>query len=289
MPTPFPYRWTLALGLLLVAVGWTASWTERTPLAHNGFFPLWLGYVLVVDALVGVRTGSSLLTRSPRAFALLFLCSIPFWWIFELLNLRLGNWSYRLPHEYGWLAYHAEASLAFSTVVPAIFETAELYATLIRRPLPLEGRRLAPGRRGWFGFVGAGAVMLALVLLLPDTFFPLVWISLFFIVDPAVHLVGGRSIASQVASGRWRTVWLLFAASLTCGFFWEMWNWRAMPKWTYSIPYAEWFRIFEMPLLGYGGYLPFALEAYALVKLVDRFAPFQPAGFLRFDQADPDR
>jgi hypothetical protein len=34
------------------------------------------------------------------------------------------------------------------------------------------------------------------------------------------------------------------------------------------VPYANWFHIFEMPLLGYGGYLPFALELYALYHLI---------------------
>lgn len=34
------------------------------------FFPLWLGYILTVDALVLRQRGTSLLTRSPKSFAL---------------------------------------------------------------------------------------------------------------------------------------------------------------------------------------------------------------------------
>lgn len=288
MPKSCRYRWTITIGLLLVAVSWSASWSGRSPLAYHAFFPIWLGYVLVVDALVGFRSGSSLLTRSPRAFAALFICSIPFWWMFELLNLRLDNWRYELPYRYSWLAYHAEASLAFSTVIPAIFETAELWNSLVRRRLPLAGRRLDPPPLGWLSFSAAGLVMLLLVLGWPHRFFPLAWISLFFLVDPLVHLAGGRSIAANVATGGWRVVWLLFAAGITCGFFWEMWNARAMPKWTYDISYADSLHVFEMPLLGYGGYLPFALETYALVALVDRIVPFLPAGYLRFAGAERD-
>lgn len=33
-------------------------------------------------------------------------------------------------------------------------------------------------------------------------------------------------------------------------------------------PMGEWLHVFEMPLLGYGGYLPFALELYALYHWV---------------------
>ena len=61
---------------------------------------------------------------------------------------------------------------------------------------------------------------------------------------------------------------LLALGALVCGFFWEMWNYYSFPKWTYHTPGAEFLKIFEMPLLGYGGDIPFALELYALKILV---------------------
>ncbi|NBC16474.1 MAG: hypothetical protein GVY18_04055, partial [Bacteroidetes bacterium] len=65
------------LGLVLVAVFWALNWGLTGLRTHLLFFPLWLGYILTVDALVLRRRGTSLLTRSPRWFVLLFLCSIP--------------------------------------------------------------------------------------------------------------------------------------------------------------------------------------------------------------------
>jgi len=56
----------------------------------------------------------------------------------------------------------------------------------------------------------------------------------------------------------------LLAAGLMCGFFWEFWNYWAITKWYYNVPYVGFFKIFEMPILGYLGYLPFALELYAM-------------------------
>ena len=47
-----------------------------------------------------------------------------------------------------------------------------------------------------------------------------------------------------------------------------MWNFYSYPKWVYHVPYVDFLRIFEMPLLGYGGYLPFGLELFALYQLV---------------------
>ena len=57
-------------------------------------------------------------------------------------------------------------------------------------------------------------------------------------------------------------------AALVCGFFWEMWNFYSLARWTYSIPYVQRFHLFEMPILGYGGYLPFGLECLVVGTLV---------------------
>jgi hypothetical protein len=49
-----------------------------------------------------------------------------------------------------------------------------------------------------------------------------------------------------------------------CGFFWEFWNYFAIVKWKYNIPYVGFLKIFEMPILGYLGYIPFALSLYSM-------------------------
>ena len=46
-------------------------------------------------------------------------------------------------------------------------------------------------------------------------------------------------------------------AGLFCGFFWELWNAHSLARWEYTIPWVDRFHLFEMPLLGYAGYLPF--------------------------------
>jgi hypothetical protein len=47
-----------------------------------------------------------------------------------------------------------------------------------------------------------------------------------------------------------------------------MWNIYAFPKWIYHVPPFEFLYVFEMPLLGYGGYVPFGLELFAFYQLV---------------------
>lgn len=43
---------------------------------------------------------------------------------------------------------------------------------------------------------------------------------------------------------------------------------KSLPKWIYDTPGVNFLHIFEMPLLGYLGYLPFSLELYSIYKLV---------------------
>src|SRR5438045_538208 len=84
----------LWVGLLLLAIFWPLNWCLPGMRTAYLFFPLWLGYILVVDGLVLNRTGTSLWTRSRLDFALLFVVSAPVWWLFEMINRRTGNWQY---------------------------------------------------------------------------------------------------------------------------------------------------------------------------------------------------
>jgi hypothetical protein len=269
-------------------MAWPIAWFGPVRFGEHSFFPLWLGYILTVDGLVERRTGSSLLRRSGWRFVGLFLVSIPFWWIFEAVNDHLGNWEYLWPRDNGPVEHQIHASIAFSTVVPALFETAELYwSTGWPRRLG-RWRQFAPSRQGLIGFILAGLAMFLVPLFFPKQTFPLVWLGLFFLLDPLINLLGGRSISAQVARGRWDTVVALFSAGITCGFFWEMWNVLSMPKWVYHVPLLDRPKLFEMPLLGYGGYFPFALEVYATVQALNLLFRLLPAGFLRFDDIPSD-
>ena len=166
------------------------------------------------------------------------------------------------------LAYGLLASLAFSTVIPAVFGTAELVASTRFFHQSRRGPRLTPDRPTTLGFFLAGWVMLFLMLIWPSYFFPFLWLSVYFILEPLNIWSGNRSLARWTQAGDWRPVYALWAGSLVTGFFWEFWNFWSYPKWVYTVPSVDFWHIFEMPLLGYGGYLPFALELHALYHLI---------------------
>src|SRR3954452_14483531 len=98
-----PQGW---VGLLLIAVCWPLNWCLPGMRTAYLFFPLWLGYVLVVDGLVLSRTGTSLWTASRREFGFFFVVSSPVWWLFELLNSRTGNWEYLGSPVFSQLEYY---------------------------------------------------------------------------------------------------------------------------------------------------------------------------------------
>jgi hypothetical protein len=251
-------------GLLLIAVCWPLNWMVPGVRTSWLFFPLWLGYILVVDALVSIRAGNSLWSRSRKSFVLLFCFSVPIWWLFELINLRTANWQYLGRELFNPLKFNLLCTIAFSTVVPAVFETAELIQTFRWTHFFNSGPRVAATPRLFVVLFVAGLVMLISLLAWPKIFYPFTWISLVLIFEPINHWTGRPHFLKKLSDGDWRIVLSLALGALICGFFWEMWNYYSFPKWVYHTPGTEFLRIFEMPLLGYGGYIPFALELYAL-------------------------
>jgi len=256
-----PQLW---IGLALIALFWPLNWLLDGLRTHLLFFPLWLGYALAVDGLVWLRKGSSLLRRNWRAYVGLFLASAPFWWLFEAVNLRTQNWHYLGEDQIIWSLRIILRTFSFSTVIPAVFGTAELVSTWgwVQR-LP-KGPVIRPVRPVLIAFFLVGVATLLLLLIWPHIFFPLVWLSVYFILAAVNAALGYRSLGRRTAFGDWRPPVALMLGALLCGFFWEMWNYYAFPKWIYDVPPFEFLYIFEMPLLGYGGYLPFGLELFAL-------------------------
>ncbi len=261
------------VGIILVGLFWYFNWGLPGLRTHWAFFPLWLGYILTVDALVFIRKGSSCFTRNPRSFALLFPLSAPLWWIFEAVNVRTQYWLYTPIGSFSDLEYYLYCTLNFSVVLPAVLITTQFFLTSSRL------RRLRPGwkvgRRPYAAllFFLLGWAMLAATLIWPQHGMAFLWMSLFFILDPVNLWLGRPSLIRKTAEGDWRLVFALWLGGLTCGFFWELWNYYSSPKWLYQVPYVDFWYVFEMPLLGYLGYLPFALELYAMYAFFEGWLP----------------
>ncbi len=269
------------LGLGLIAIFWTINWTAEGPRSHWAFAPLWVGYCLTVDALVYLRKGSSLLTRSWRKYAGLFLISAPVWWLFEIINLRLNNWHYHGGELFTPLQFSAWATLSFTTVIPAVFGSAELIGSFDFIKKLGRGPVIRPNRPNTRVFFISGLVLFTVMLIWPQYFFPFVWLSLYFILEPINIWLGNRNLGRWTEKGDWRPVVTLWLGVLMTAFFWEMWNYFSYPKWIYHLPWGQFWHVFEMPFLGYGGYLPFSLELYAVYHLVNGFVGERDSDYVR--------
>jgi len=259
----------------------------------------WWSYIFTIDAVIYRLKGNSLIMNRRREFLLMIPWSIFIWLIFEAANLSLKNWYYiNLPHSLieRWLGY----AIAYGTVLPGLFETTELLETLglfkkstgrmtytvtlieANGVIPAKagiqkntGFRVKPGMTisRWLLIVLIlfGVFCLSSSILMPGYFFPLIWIGFILLLEPFNYSFGGRSLLRDLEEGNPRKIYLLLSAGLICGLLWEIWNFWALSKWIYTVPFFEEAKGFEMPFLGFLGFLPFAIEAYVMYNFISLF------------------
>jgi hypothetical protein len=249
----------------LVALRLT-QWT--TPLC-------WWGYILAIDAVIWKLQGHSLLSHRRREFWRQLPLSIAFWLIFEVYNLHLDNWTYvGLPMR--WWEAGLGALIAYATIMPGLFLTAELLGTcgaFERFRVP----PFVPSNRLLYILMLLGFACLMGPILVPRDIarylFAPVWIGFILLFEPVLYASSGDSLLRDLTEGRLQRVLCLVAAGYLCGFLWEFWNYWATAKWVYTAPFTEDVRFFEMPLAGFLGFGPFAWEfaaMYATVRLLGR-------------------
>jgi hypothetical protein len=242
----------------------------------------WAPFLWVIDRILLFRKNQCYFSGvweagKLRRLGWLFAASTTFWLIFEVFNFRINNWIYVGLPQAAWIRWPGYA-LSYATVLPGVFFLAELIDTFVPKKNPGPDLLYVEiiGRR-WSLWVGLG--MLTLPLLWPRFFFPLVWGSLFFLLEPVVQVWGGHSLLQDWKNKRWVKTASLLLAGLICGLFWESCNMGAGAKWRYTIPYVDFFKIGEMPILGFLGFPPFALELFIMhqfaQKLWQRLQPGQ--------------
>lgn len=269
--TPLPARaWA---GMAIILAG-EALLFQRAPWLTIYFTPIvWTGYLLLADGLLFSLEGQSRMGNDVRGFLALAVWSVPLWLLFEAYNLRLSNWTYvGLPESallralgYVW---------SFATIWPAIYLTADLLRALGM----FQGRAsqaLVTSRRTRHAMIFAGLVMVTVPVLLPAAvgqyLFGAVWLGFIFLLDPLNYEWGGRSLLGDLERGSRGLFYSLLASGLVCGLLWEFWNYWAEAKWLYIFPIFQDWKIFEMPLLGYLGFPPFALECFVMYEFLRTF------------------
>ena len=244
-------------------------------LARHGAEPIatwlypvaWWLIIVAIDGLVARRKGESLLSSGAREAAFVVAASVCFWLVFELCNVRVENWYYvHLPR---FLPLRALGSaFSFATVLPAIFEVADLleaYGLFAAEPAPA----VVVPARVWRSLPAVGASMLVLCLLWPRFFYPLLWIAPLLLVEGLLHRAGAPSLLSDWESGQTRRLKILACSGIVCGLLWEALNAQSRAHWCYTVPGFGWPYYFRMPAAGLAGFVPFALCCYSFFLLSD--------------------
>ena len=285
--TPRPYHFPRAgyAGAAALLMAEVLLFADVEPVATY-FTPMaWTGYIFWADAAVFSLRGKSLWQTRRSEFACLALASIPLWLIFEAYNLRLANWVYvGLPEN--WFARQLGYAWAFATIWPGIFETATLLRALgvIRSSAfaahtahsSETSRNFSPAldrfkRAASFW----GIILLTVPLMAPSRIgaylFGAVWLGFILLLEPINYRLGRESLWRDWEQGNTSRLKALLAAGLICGLLWEFWNYCAQARWVYMVPILPEWKIFAMPLLGYLGFPPFAVECFVMFAFL---APF---------------
>ncbi|MBU0457793.1 MAG: hypothetical protein ABH824_07730 [Nanoarchaeota archaeon] len=256
------------IGLILIVFVEINFFLKIEPFARWYFPIVWVGYILLVDAIIYHISKESYLMNKKKQIFLMLILSALIWWMFEYINFRLGNWDYiniKLFISdfekllFGWIS--------FSTVIPAVFETVHLLTTVhLFDALKLKNKHMIT-KRLLYGMICAGVISFILIMAFPKYLFPSIWVSFYLILDPINCLHKQPSIIKHLKDRKLSIPIALFVGGILCGLLWEFWNFWALPKWIYTFPWGG-PKIFEMPILGYLGYAPFAWELYAMYYFV---------------------
>ncbi|MGE5610129.1 MAG: hypothetical protein ACM359_12815 [Bacillota bacterium] len=258
-------------------LGYAARWV-----AVNMTALVWVGYILLLEGLLTYQRGRSPVRSRPHHFAMLCLASVFIWCIFDWVNFySIRAWRYiGMPPTFAQrvLGY----VVAFGAIVPGMLMSGQVLLSLglfdwaasrsYRRGRASESQVMkAPS--GAFNIVlvislVAGVVMFVWPWVHPDPITNLtLWASLVFLLDPINYWLGRPSMWRDWQNGWFGRTLAAFAGGLMCGFLWEFWNYWALAKWVYRLPFLgsfEQIRYFEMPILGLIGFLPFGLECWVV-------------------------
>ena len=272
------FAWIFVLEILLAAYRnrWLpAGWPRDIGFVVGVHFTpwIWCGYLLVLGGVIGLLDGSAWVLKFRHRLLALWLWSVPAWCYFDWLNFQfmrdpatgLHAWEYQ-GLDAGVVDRFLGYLLAFAAIAPGLMLTAEVWRRVGMGRVHSRGVRIPKAIE--IASVVLGALFFSGPFFLHEPIANLmIWVSLIFLLDPINHWCGRPSLMADWRAGRWGRTLSLMLGGLTCGFLWEFWNYWAVAKWTYHLPFlGTWQRIryFAMPVPGLIGYFGFGLEMWVM-------------------------
>lgn len=242
------------------------------------YIPLYWGFTFMLDGIVYKRTGGkSIFNNDPQELIGIGVASVSGWLIFEYLNFFvLEYWYYPIGNKIPDDEFCTYAIFASSALLPLCFEWYSLFNTF-----PSFVNKYKNGIKITFG--KPFQVML-LILSFAGLFFmpfyptylcPVIWLSPLIILTVELDLFNIWTPFSPIKKGNWTPALFMALTYLVEGFLLEGQNYisathiNGIPHtdypgyWVYNVPFINRFHVFEMPVVGFYGYLPFGI--YCLV------------------------
>ena len=255
------------IGPLAIALSFALMRLQVEPFATFFYLFAWYGLIFTFDQLIRQREGHSLIAHcTSGGSALLLFWSAVCWFFFELINFRLDNWYYIFVTDQPVLRL-VGTFLAFATVFPGIFWI-EHYLHLRGIAAGAHWYPLRFSSRGLYLLQLLGVLSLVLPLVWPRYFFPLVWGALILLIAPWNYRLGLNGYLRQLERGDYGQTLRLLLAGFITGLCWEFFNFWARAKWIYTVPFFDELKLFEMPLAGFLGFPPFAVECAIVYRLL---------------------
>lgn len=265
--------WGITLALLIAKIQeprWFLNWS---------FVPLCWGFIFVLDGIVySLNNNKSMFSDHPTELFGMGIVSISGWLIFEYLNLFIEhNWYFPaadlIRHD-NFLVYAVVGSSAF---LPMSFEWYQLLKKLpVLRLKYKNGPRIVGPK--WLQIAVFALAMAGLFFapFFPNNLFWLIWLAPVVILAIALDFVGiGTPFTDIAKKGNWTALMVFALTFLFQGFLLEWWNYLSgaylsdgnlktynAAYWGYCIPFVSRYHVFEMPLLGFSGYLLFSVHCW---------------------------
>ncbi len=254
------------LSLLAIALVWLLLLAGVDPVPTWFYVFAWYPTLVFLDARTSRRFDDAPIFARPKVIVPLLAWSAVIWLLFEAANFRLRNWYYVfLPAQP--VERWAGIILSFATVVPAVLLAARLFDAAWDGPTTTRRLTIRPWQLR--AAMATGMVAGVLAIAFPQLFFPLIWGAVWLAVDPWLYRRRPEwSLLGDLERGDWSRVTRLLAGGVVVGFLWEFYNYWALGKWIYTVPWLEALKLFEMPPFGFVGFPIFALEAWTLYHAV---------------------
>jgi hypothetical protein len=281
----FPVWFWIGLVMWLVPIVFLWAHTPRPKLLQDySDFPLFWGFTLLLDGCVFKRQGHSMLSKYPTEIMGIATASVSGWMLYEYLNLFVNRmWYYPFGNnlikspgnnDEVFLMY---SILGSTGLMPMAFEWYDLILTI-----PSLRHRFDAGVKitmpAWLKIV---LLLLAFAGLYgmgyaPGKYFFYIFLLPLVVVSVVLSLLKVWTPFTPVMQGNWTPVLVFGLAYLAQGFVMEGWNCFSATHyspgnpatcyspafWEYKLPYVDGYRIFEMPVVGFWGYIPFSIYCW---------------------------